>query len=78
MFAKACSANSHVRIPAHVLERIPEIGSHDFTLYAIIKNHENYKTGRSALFDFALHRDFRDRAATGSPRLDGSGLYDFS
>ena len=46
MFAEACSANSHVRIPANVLERIPEIGSHGFTLYAIIENHENYRTGR--------------------------------
>ena len=46
MSVKSSLADSHVRISANVLERIPEIGSHGFTLYAVIKNHENRATGR--------------------------------
>jgi hypothetical protein len=46
MSVKSGFADFHVRISANILDRIPEIGSHGFTLYAVIKNHENYETGR--------------------------------
>jgi hypothetical protein len=37
MSVKSGFADSHVRISANILDRIPEIVSHGFTLYAVIK-----------------------------------------